>query len=77
MGRLISMSKIAPWEGEEAALRTEVTTLQQQQRDTLKVATYLGMTAQDAQEYERRSIRITEILARLGINHEPGVDERW
>ena len=58
------------WEDERAALEAELATLQKQQRGALERATYMRMSSEEAQEYERRSRRIAELQRTLGLDPE-------
>ena len=48
-------------------LKEEIDRLNQQQSGALKTATYLGMTPDEAQEYDQRRSRITELVRHLSI----------
>jgi len=48
-------------------LKEEIDRLNQQQSQALKTATYLGMTPDEAQEYDQRRTRITELVMQLSI----------
>ena len=56
---------------EPGALKAEFTQLQKLQWAALEEATFVGMTAYQAQEYERRARRINELQRALGINLSP------
>jgi hypothetical protein len=53
---------------DDARLRAELIALQKQQWEALDRATYFGMSAREAQEYDCRARRITELQRALGIN---------
>ena len=53
---------------DNVSLRAEFTALQKQQWEALDRATYFGMSACEAQEYDCRARRITELQRALGIN---------
>ena len=56
---------------ERDTLKCEFTALQKEQWGALETATFVGMTAREAQEYERRARRINELQRALGINLSP------
>ena len=47
-------------------LKQQVDTLTEQQMEALKQATYLGMTSDEAKEYDQRRKRITKMVQELG-----------
>ncbi len=55
-------------DSEDTDLRAEFTSLQKQQWEALNRAVFVGMSPSEAQEYERRARRITELQRMLGIN---------
>ena len=57
-------------------LLAEFIALQKQQWKALDRAIYCGMTASEAQEYERRAQRIVELQRNLGANLTPYKDEQ-
>lgn len=61
-------------EGERAALEPELAGLQKEQRQALERATYMRMTSEEAQEYERRSRRIAKLQRALGLEPEKSQD---
>lgn len=48
-------------DGRDAVLRTELTDLHRQQWNVLEAAAYIGMSAEQAREYEKRARRIVEL----------------
>jgi len=48
-------------------LKEEIDTLNQQQSEALKTATYLGMTPDEAQDYDQRRSLITDLVRQLSI----------
>ena len=71
--QLMSKAKPTPrgnalTDGQKAELIAEFKALQRQQRESMARAIYVGMSASDAQEYDRRARRITELQLALGIN---------
>lgn len=52
-------------------LKAEFKALQRQQWDALEHATFVGMSANEAQKYERRARRLNELQRALGINLDP------
>ncbi len=63
-------------DNEHASLVAEFTSLQKQQWESLDRAIYVGMTPTEAQEYERRARRITELQRMLGINLNIPMDNK-
>ena len=56
---------------ERATLQSEFTELLNLQLAALELETYLGMTADDKEQYESRARRITHIQSRLGVAPSP------
>jgi hypothetical protein len=52
-------------------MRQEIERLTTEQSEALKTATYLGMTAAEAQTYDARRKRITELVERLRLCEHP------
>ena len=59
-----------PTDGHRASMEAELKELLKQQRRALELAVYVGMGASDAQEYEHRARRITELQIALGVQPE-------
>ena len=57
-------------DGKDGKLIAEFKALQKQQWEALDRAIYVGMTAREAQEYEHRARRITELQRALGLSLE-------
>ena len=55
-------------DSERTNLAAEFTSLQKQQWEALERAIFVGMTPGEAQEYEGRARRITELQRALGTN---------
>jgi hypothetical protein len=55
----------------DAALKAELAALQKEQWHVLELATYTGMSAEQAREYEHRARRIVEIQRTLGAKLSP------
>ena len=52
-------------------IRQEIERLTDEQSEALKTATYGGMTAAEAQTYDARRRRITELIERLRVLEAP------
>ena len=48
-------------------LKQEIDRLTEEQAEALKSATYLGMTAEEAQEYDERRKNITRLIQQLAM----------
>jgi len=48
-------------------LKQEIDLLTEEQAEALKSATYLGMTAEEAQEYDERRKNITRLVQQLAL----------
>jgi hypothetical protein len=48
-------------------IKQEIDTLSEQQSEALKTATYVGMTAEQAREYDARRQQITNLLEELRL----------
>jgi phosphoribosylformylglycinamidine (FGAM) synthase PurS component len=55
-------------DSEGDSTQRELSHLRSQQVAAIRNATYLGMTAEEAQDFEERSLRIKELIASLGRN---------
>ena len=52
-------------------IRQEIESLTSEQSEALKTATYVGMTKAEAQTYDARRKRITELVERLRLFENP------
>lgn len=52
-------------------IRQQIERLTDEQSEALKTATYLGMTAAEAQTYDARRRQITELVERLRLLEAP------
>jgi endo-1,4-beta-D-glucanase Y len=48
-------------------LKQEIDTLTEKQADALRMAVYVGMTPDEAQEYDERRQRITDLVQQLAV----------
>ena len=56
-----------PTDGQRGVLEAELAELRKQQRRAFELAIYIGMSAVDSQEYERRAHKISQLQIALGV----------